>query len=139
VKTYLKKNSTFPAIGVGIVLKDGSIITQVDGVRKKGTSHKSQQDDIFALGSIGKPLTGYLFAKIATSNSKFKSKGFNTTIGEIFDDLLKAIEKSNKKSKISTAKVNNYRNVTVAHIMSDLSEMNYDSRYINYYTKTNQA
>src|SRR5690606_19911354 len=99
VKTYLKKNSTFPAIGVGFVLKDGSIITQVDGVRKKGTSHKSQQDDIFALGSIGKPLTGYLFAKIATSNSKFKSKGFNTTIGEIFDDLLKAIEKSHKKRK----------------------------------------
>ena len=132
VTFYLKKNFTFPALGIGVVLQDGSILTHADGLRKKGTTHKTKQNDIFALGSIGKPLTGYLFAILATKNNKLKAKGFDTTIGDIFDDILKKIELDFTLKGKSTSNIKHYRKTTVAQLMSHISGLDYQPQSRNY-------
>ena len=119
-----------PAVGFGIVV-NGQIHTHVDGLRKYGTRFKIQKDDMFALGSIGKPLTGFLFATFAQAIPSLRRKGFSTTVNDIFPELIKAFQTNTKKGT-GPDYSKTYADVTVAQLMAHVSGVDYMPNYNGY-------
>lgn len=54
-----------PALGVSIVLQDRVVAVSVVGVRRHGASDPALQNDRFHLGSVAKPVTATVIARIA--------------------------------------------------------------------------
>ena len=130
-KIFKKSNyNKVPAVGFGVVI-NGNIYTHVDGLRKYGSKMNIQEDDMFALGSIGKPLTGYLFASYAQKSIRLRKSGFYTTINDIYPDLIKTFQNNSKKG-IGPDYSNFYAKVTVGQMMAHVSGFDYMPSY-NWY------
>jgi len=72
-----------PAMGCGLVLGSEVVLALARGVRKHGTNTPVQPTDRFQLGSITKPMTGMLMARLV-SQGKLT---WNQTIGQTWPDL----------------------------------------------------
>lgn len=116
-----------PALAAGFTVDGQVAATAVIGVRKWGSGSASQRNDRFPVGSISKPLTGFLFARIADQTSL----GFTSTIGQVFPDLIEEL-----RAPLATfggvdipnpaaAWADHYANTTVVDLMTHTSGMAY--------------
>jgi CubicO group peptidase (beta-lactamase class C family) len=65
LKLLLEKVRTqndVPALGAGIIRADDPPLLSVVGVRKRGVDTAATTDDLWHLGSVTKPITGFLIA-----------------------------------------------------------------------------
>lgn len=76
----LRAKHDVPALAAGIFTKDGPVMIEVVGVRKRGTPRKAQKTDMFHLGSCTKPFTGWL-AGWAVEQGHLR---WDSTIAEVF-------------------------------------------------------
>jgi CubicO group peptidase (beta-lactamase class C family) len=79
-----------PALAA-VLVRDGgnTVVARAGGVRKWDASHTStanavRQDDVFNIGSVTKPFTGYLIAHLVQQRADF---AWTTTIGDVFPEL----------------------------------------------------
>ncbi len=72
-----------PAIGGGIVHRDGPVELAVRGVRVRGRDDPVQLEDPWHIGSCGKSITAALYARLVEAGRA----RWGATVGELFPDL----------------------------------------------------
>jgi len=105
---------TLPAIGAGLVIGGEVVAAGAAGFRRRGSNQKTQPDDLFHLGSITKPLTGYLFARLIRQNRLSWSR----TIGQSHPEAIAALD---AMPGADADWVEHYRNTTAADLMMHVS------------------
>jgi CubicO group peptidase (beta-lactamase class C family) len=108
-----------PALGGAMVLGGETVYTGARGIRKRGNTSAVQIDDRFQLGSITKPMTGYLLAVLR----KQGKLNWNRTIGTAWPDLIEDLP--NHIPAGEAAWVETYRNTTIAALMTHSSGFDY--------------
>jgi CubicO group peptidase (beta-lactamase class C family) len=101
----------FPALAVSVVMRDRVVAATVVGVRKHGETEPARQGDRFHIGSIAKPVSATLFARLV-------DQGFlrwDANVQAMFPDLAASARPE-------------YRTVTVAQLVSHTSGMPYQPR-----------
>lgn len=106
-----------PAVCAGLVIGGEVVAAGATGVRKHGTNHATRPDDLFHLGSITKPLTGYLAARLIRQLRFSWARTIGDSHPESFDD-------SNLSDEAKTW-ANHYRNTTVVDLMTHTSGLEY--------------
>lgn len=56
--------SGFPAVGASVVVRDRIVAASVAGVRKHGEPEAARENDRFHLGSVAKPVSVTMFARL---------------------------------------------------------------------------
>jgi CubicO group peptidase (beta-lactamase class C family) len=133
-ETYLKRllelrsqSVRIPALAAGFTVEGEVAATAVIGVRKWGSDAASEKSDKFPIGSITKPLTGFLFARIADKTSL----GFTSTIGQVFPDLIADLKAPLEPfpgitvPNPAAAWADHYANTDVVDLMTHTSGMAY--------------
>jgi CubicO group peptidase (beta-lactamase class C family) len=103
--------SGLPAVGVSVVIRDRVAAVAVAGVRKHGEAAPAQLHDRFHIGSIAKPVSVTMFARLV-------DQGFlrwDRTVPAMFPELAASSRPE-------------YRGVTVAQLISHTSGMPYQPR-----------
>jgi CubicO group peptidase (beta-lactamase class C family) len=101
----------FPAIAASVSIGDRVVAASVAGVRRHGDADRARQQDRFHIGSIAKPVSVTLFARLA-------DQGFlrwDATVERMFPELAARGRPE-------------YRTVTVAQLVSHTSGMPYEPR-----------
>lgn len=112
VLSKIRARTGVPALSAALV-KDGRLAAQaVVGTRVAGEDNPAQIDDGFALGSVTKPLTGFLVARMVDQGII----RWDTTLEEIFPELWS--EPGNQAQTV-------YKTVTVAQLMAHQSGLSY--------------
>ena len=130
-ETYLKRllelrsqSVRIPALAAGFTVEGQVAATAVIGVRKWGSGAAAQRSDMFPIGSITKPLTGFLFARIADQTSI----NFTSTIGQVFPGLIQELRAPLAPFGIpnpAAAWADHYANTSVVDLMTHTSGMAY--------------
>jgi CubicO group peptidase (beta-lactamase class C family) len=84
---WYRRQHVLPAVGVGLVLGGEVVLSLARGVRKHGTNTPVQPTDRFQMGSITKPMTGMLMARLVHKGVI----GWGQTIQQTWPDLFDAI------------------------------------------------
>ena len=112
--------SGVPALAAILVRDQGKmIISGQQGIRKLGASgpdNEIQLNDRFPLGSVTKPFTGTLMAKLV-ADGVFGNSGFSTTLLDIFPEL----------PVVSPAMFPQYRTTTMDQLLAHVSGMPYNA------------
>jgi len=80
---WYRGQQVLPAMGGGIVIGGDVVLATARGVRKHGTNTAVQPSDRFQLGSITKPMTGMLMARLVDQGVLT----WNQTISQTWPDL----------------------------------------------------
>lgn len=123
----LTGNPVMPALGGGLVVKDEVVYVGVKGVRKRGTSTPAGIDDRFLLGSICKPLTGYLIAQLRRSGVLF----WQRTIGETWPELIADLEQHLKSGDDQAKHVAHYAATDIPSLMTHTSGLDYSPGHVH--------
>lgn len=105
----IREKHHLPALAAALVVEDKIVAASAVGVRRWGSPPRSRRDDKFHLGSVVKPMTATMIARLV-------DKGmirWNSTLSEMFPELA---------TKMNPA----YRNVTVVQLLSHCSGMRYE-------------
>lgn len=81
--------TAIPAMAAGVTVGGQVAATAVSGVRRKGHSSRSRISDRFPIGSVTKPLTGFLFARIADQTELH----FGSSLRQMHPDAIEALER----------------------------------------------
>lgn len=77
----------YPALGGGLVVKGEQVYGGVSGVRRKGHARAATLEDRFHMGSITKPLTGYLMAVLCKQGHLSWQRTMRQTWPDLIDSL----------------------------------------------------
>jgi CubicO group peptidase (beta-lactamase class C family) len=123
IQIQLSNNPRLPSLGGGFVLDGELKYSGIRGVRKRGNASAAQITDRYQLGSITKPITGYLIAVL----KKQGKLDWSTTLGQIWPDYFTALPA--KLAHLAPADrdawVARYRATTVADLMTHTSGFDY--------------
>lgn len=100
-----------PAMAAALVFRGRIVAASAVGVRKWGSPEKSTRDDAFHLGSVAKPLTATMVARLVER----RVIRWDTTVARMFPDLVSSMNPA-------------YRKVTVAQLLSHSSGMPFQPR-----------
>ncbi len=100
-----------PALAAAIVVEDKVVAASAVGVRKWGSDVKATRDDPFHLGSVAKPLTATMVARLVEQGDL----RWDSTMEELFPELAGTLNPA-------------YRKVTVAQQLSHSSGMPYQPK-----------
>jgi CubicO group peptidase (beta-lactamase class C family) len=119
----MARHPRMPALGGGLVVKDALVWSGVRGVRRSGHSSAVHINDRFQLGSITKPMTGYLLAVLRQQGKL----DWDTTLGDTFPGLVEdAGELLSTLNKGDTSSwLQHWRGVTVTDLMTHTSGFDY--------------
>jgi len=109
----MEMHTRLPALGAGLVLNGELVYAGVRGVRRRGHASAATLDDRFHLGSVSKPLTGYLMAVL----KKQGKLSWTRTLDETFPDLFAALPGALGNVPGRDDWVAHYRNTTLADLM----------------------
>lgn len=110
----LADHPLFPAIGAGVVVKGELVYQGVLGFRRKGSSSAVTLNDRFHMGSISKPLTGYLIAVLC----KQAKLDWQRTVQQTWPDLIAALPQQLGKVSGRDDWVAHYSGVTLWQMMT---------------------
>lgn len=116
---FYRNQHVMPAVGAGIVLGGKLVVSRAVGVRKHGASQETQPDDLFQFGSITKPMTGYLLARLIQQGEL----SWGSTIGQSYPDVIATLE--GQIGPGEQAWSNHYRDTTVVDLMTHTSGVDY--------------
>ena len=105
----------------GTLVIDGKIVAfGATGVRKQGNAAQVKDDDLFAIGSVTKTITGFLAAKIIEENPNTLS--WNTRIRDIYPELVGVQGVNNEGLNSSFQNLNKFQAlVSPSHCLSHAS------------------
>lgn len=121
IERQMNSQPLLPALGGGLVRNGTLVYSGIRGVRKRGNASAATIDDRFQLGSITKPITGFVLAVL-------KSKGeidWTRTIGETWPDLINALPAALGDVDGRDAWVAQYRDTTIVDLMTHSSGFDY--------------
>lgn len=123
IQKRLSNHPRLPSLGGGFVLDGEMKYSGIGGVRKKGHASAAQLTDRYQLGSITKPITGYLIAVL----KKQGQLDWDTTLGQIWPDDFTALpgKLGNLDPADRDAWVAHYRDTTVVDLMTHTSGFDY--------------
>jgi len=121
LQRVMEMHPRMPALGGGMVLNGELVYAGVRGVRRVGNSSAATIDDRFQLGSITKPLTGYLIAVL----KKQGKINWTQTIGQTWPDLISALPAALGNAGGRDEWVAHYRDTTLAALMTHSSGFDY--------------
>ena len=115
----MAQHPLMPALGGGLVVKNELVYAGVRGLRKRGDNAAVQQGDRFHMGSISKPMTGYLVAVL-------RRQGlirWDRTVGETWPEWFVGV-----KGQIGggEAGAKHYRDVDITDMMTHTSGFDTD-------------
>ncbi|MGY4831589.1 serine hydrolase domain-containing protein [Sphaerotilaceae bacterium SBD11-9] len=111
---WYRSQHLMPAVGCGLVLGNEVVLTLARGVRRHGHSSPVQLSDRFQLGSITKPITGMLIARLVHTGALSWSR----TIGQTWPDLFDGLD-------LSEAQKAHYGSRTIVDLMTHSSGLDY--------------
>jgi CubicO group peptidase (beta-lactamase class C family) len=97
-----------PSLAAALVVDGKVVAASAVGVRRWGSPEKATRDDAYHLGSVAKPITATMIARLVEQ----KKIRWDTTVGEMFPELVKTMNPA-------------YRRVTVVQLLSHSSGMPY--------------
>lgn len=110
----LTDNPRYPALGAGLVVNGELVYGRASGVRRHGHPRAVSLDDRFHLGSITKPLTGYLMAVLC----KQGRLDWQRTMQQTWPDLMAALPQRLGNVSGRDAWVAHYGAVTLWQMMN---------------------
>jgi CubicO group peptidase (beta-lactamase class C family) len=81
--TAARKRLGVPALGAAVLSADGTLASQVDGVRRRGRDEPATLEDQWHIGSCGKSMTAALYARLVEAGRA----SWSASIVELFGDL----------------------------------------------------
>lgn len=121
IENQMNAQPLLPALGGGLVRGGALVYAGIRGIRKRGSAVVATIDDRFQLGSITKPITGFMLAVL-------KSKGsldWPRTIGQTWPDLIDALPAALGNVDGRDAWVAHYRDTTIVDLMTHSSGFDY--------------
>ncbi|MDP1899439.1 MAG: serine hydrolase [Rubrivivax sp.] len=118
----MAQHPLMPALGAGLVVKNELVYSGVRGVRKRGDNAAVQLDDRFHMGSISKPMTGYLVAVL-------RRQGlirWDRTLGETWPELFADVKGGKGTVGGGAAGAAHYRDVDITDMMTHTSGFDTD-------------
>jgi CubicO group peptidase (beta-lactamase class C family) len=109
--TAIAARHHLPSLAAALVVNDRIVAASAVGVRRWGSTDMVTRDDAYHLGSVAKPLTATMIARLVD----LKKLRWDTTIAHMFPELTKTMNPA-------------YRGVTVAQLLSHSSGMPYQPR-----------
>jgi CubicO group peptidase (beta-lactamase class C family) len=107
----IREKHHLPSLAAALVVGDKIVAASTVGVRRWGSPEKVTRDDAYHLGSVAKPITATLIARLVEQ----KKIRWDTTVSEMFPELVKSMNPA-------------YRRVTVVQLLSHSSGMPYQPR-----------
>ena len=107
----IREQHHLPSLAAALVVGDKIVAASAVGVRRWGSPEKVTRDDAYHLGSVAKPITATMIARLVEQ----KKIRWATTVGEMFPELIKTMNPA-------------YRRVTVVQLLSHSSGMPYQPR-----------
>ena len=104
----VREKARLPAVAAAVVVDGKVVAASAVGVRKWGDPEKVRRNDAFHLGSVAKPLSATMYARLIDR----KVFGWDSTMAELFPELAGAMNPA-------------YRSVTVSQQLSHSSGMPY--------------
>ena len=111
-----------PALGAGLVVKNELVYAGVRGVRKRGDASAVQLNDRFHMGSISKPMTGYLIAVLRRQGQI----RWDRTLGETWPEWF--VDVKGRKGQLGggPSGAAHYRGVDITDMMTHTSGFDTD-------------
>lgn len=117
---WLRQNrAPLPALGGGLVLRGNVVCTGIRGVRRHGGPTPVQPTDRFQLGSITKPMTGFLIARLRRQGLI----SWNRTVGETWPAMIDALP--GRIPPDNESWVAHYRDASIVDLMTHTSGFDY--------------
>jgi hypothetical protein len=111
---WYRGQQIMPAVGCGLVIGSEVVLATARGVRKHGTHSPVQPNDRFQMGSVTKPMTGMLIARLVDKGVL----SWNQTIGQTWPDLFDGLN-------IKDGQKAHYGRRTIVDLMTHSSGMDY--------------
>jgi CubicO group peptidase (beta-lactamase class C family) len=111
---WYRGQQIMPAVGCGLVIGSEVVLATARGVRKHGTHSPVQPNDRFQMGSVTKPMTGMLIARLVDKGVL----SWNQTIGQTWPDLFDGLN-------IKDGQKAHYGSRTIVDLMTHSSGMDY--------------
>lgn len=121
IENQMNAQPLLPALGGGLVRGGALVYAGIRGIRKRGSAATATIDDRFQLGSITKPITGFMLAVLKSTGSL----DWTRTIGQTWPDLIDALPAALGNVDGRDAWVAHYRDTTIVDLMTHSSGFDY--------------
>lgn len=112
---WYRSQQVLPAVGCGLVLGGEVVLATQRGVRRHGNPSPVQPTDRFQMGSVTKPMTGMLIARLVDKGLL----NWNTTIGQVWPDLFNGLADADRRWEA------HYNGRTIVDLMTHTSGLDY--------------